>query len=116
MDKERLKCDKPTSLFDCDTLKTVVADYDARIDLEQPFLRSSELLVLVLKLLMRGMLGVGIGGLQDLHIPHARQVLEEVPMPNEQTESDGLRFWNSFGMPGGKQPTLWASSWPATSN
>ena len=86
MGKALFKCREPTTLFDCDTLSTVVAGYDERINLKEPFLRSSELLVLVLKLLMRAMLGVGVGGLQDLHIPHARQVLEEVPMPNEQTQ------------------------------
>ena len=82
--KKLSTCLKDTDLFSCKTLENnIYGGYLSRIHLKQPFLRSSELLTLVLKLLRRFMLGVGYKRHQDLHIPLVR--VYQQARSNEQT-------------------------------
>ncbi len=68
------KCqDFQKDLFVCETLEAAVYDHAHRVNQKQPFLRSDELLVLVLKLLKRAMYNSNIGEFADLHIPHTRE-------------------------------------------
>jgi hypothetical protein len=61
-------------LFTCNILNTYVLDYKSRASSKKTlFLRSDELLVLVLHLVKRAMYNSHMGGFADLHIPHSRE-------------------------------------------
>ena len=65
--------DPQNDLFTCDILRDYVINYNDRSNHPPLFLRSDELLVLVLYLVKRAMYNSHMGGFGDLHIPHARE-------------------------------------------
>jgi hypothetical protein len=69
------KCNDPQNdLFTCAVLQAYVLDYSSRAGSKKKlFLRTDELLILVLHLVKRAMLNSHMGGFGDLHIPHSRE-------------------------------------------
>ncbi len=65
--------DIQNDLFTCAILEEYVLDYTSRARHTKLFLRSDELLILVLFLVKRAMYNSHMGGFADLHIPHSRE-------------------------------------------
>lgn len=71
------KCnDAQDDLFACSILETYVLNYKERASHTHFFLRSEELLNLVLRLVKSAMYNSHMGGFADLHIPHSRETGE----------------------------------------